>query len=160
MTESFLLIIFFIIGGLAALLAIFFFVIALIRKSKTMLYLGLGVSIIPIVLYGLTFWFYDVHLPRQYKQEETNYLGTYELQNNQSNKTLELRLYSKNIFEIDKIKGIRFSGKGIWKAGQTDDGQFTFYDNNNSIVFWAWPFDNNRIEIEENGTTLKFIKIE
>ena len=160
MIESLLLIIFFIVGGLAVLLAIFFFVIVVIRKSKSMLYLGLGLSIIPLFLYGLTFWFYDIHLPKQYKQEEINYLGTYELQNFQPNKNFRLTLYSNNIFEIDNIKDLNFSGKGIWKAGQTDDGQLTFYDNDKSIVFWAWPFHNNRIEIEQNNITFKFVKIE
>ncbi len=159
MIESLILIIFFIIGGLASLLAIFFFVFALIRRSKAMFYLGIGVSIIPLVLYALTFWFYDIHLKSQYKQEQIDYLGTYLLQNTSSNENSELKLLTNNIFEIDKIDGIKFSGKGVWKSGQTDDGQLTFYDNHNSIVFWAWPFDNRIIEIEENGITFKFIKI-
>ena len=160
MIESLLLIIFFIVGGLASLLAIFFFVIALIRNSKIMLYNGLGISVIPLVLWLLTYWFYDVHLPKQNKKEETNYLGTYVLETSNSINTTRLKLYSDNLFEIDNIDGMRFSGKGIWKAGKTDDGQLTFYDNNNSIVFWAWPYDNNRIEIEENSITFKFVKIQ
>ena len=160
MIESFLLLIFFIIGGIASLFAVFFFVIALIRRSKTMFYLGLGISVVPLFLYGLTFWYYNIHMSGQYQQEQTNYLGTYVLQSPHSNEELTLILYSNNAFEIDRIKGFTFSGKGFWKAGQTEEGQLTFYNSQNSIVFWAWPYDNNRIEIEENSIQFIFIKIE
>ena len=55
----------------------FFFIVALIRRSKTMVKIGLIVSIIPISAYLLTYWYYEIHIPSLNKQEEEKYSGTY-----------------------------------------------------------------------------------
>lgn len=153
MFEGLILIIFFIIGGLTALLAIFFFVIALVRRSKTMLYFGLGISIVPLFLYGLSFWFYDIHIPALNQKEEMQYVGTYlsdtgkEITENglPDKEAFKLQLYSNNTFQLERNEYLNFSGKGTWEADKTDDGKFTF-KNNGSIVFWATPYDMNRLK--------------
>lgn len=160
MFEGIILIIFFIIGALTALLAIFFFIIALVRQSKTMLYFGLGTSIVPLILYGLTFWYYDIHIPALNKKEEMQYVGTYlsdtgkEITENglPDKKAFKLTLNSDNTFQLEQNEYLRFSGKGTWEAGTTDDGQFTF-KNNGSIIFWATPYNTNRLEVETNTTS-------
>jgi len=57
MLEGVVLIIFFIVGALAALLALFMFVIALAKQSKTMFKIALTLCIVPLSLYGISYWF-------------------------------------------------------------------------------------------------------
>ena len=154
MFEGIILIIFFIVGGLTALLALFFFVIALVRQSKTMLKIGLAVCIVPLSLYGLTYWFYDIHIPSLNRQTEERYAGTYIMtrSDNDSTKDIDVRLTlnSDNTFQLDKNNFSKFTGIGKWKAAATDDGQFEFMDNGNSIKFWASPYNENKLVIDEN----------
>jgi hypothetical protein len=158
MFEGIILIIFFIVGGLTALLAVFFFVIAAVRQSKTMFKFGLLTAIVPLFLYSLTYWFYDIHIPKLNKQEEKRYVGTYvKVENNnpdnkEINYTHEIKLIlnADNTFQLDQNTFTNFYGKGTWKAGATDDGQFEFRDNTNSIIFWAIPSDENKLEIDKN----------
>ena len=154
MFEGIILIIFFIIGGLTALLALFFFVIALVRQSKTMFKIGLAVCIVPLFLYGLTYWFYDIHIPTLNKQTEEKYAGTYIMTHSDDDTTtyldVRLTLNSDNTSQIDKNNFTDFTGDGKWKSGATDDGQFEFKDNSNSIKFWASPYNENKLVIDEN----------
>ena len=158
MFEGIILIIFFIIGGLTALLALYFFVIALVRQSKTMFHFGLVSSIVPLFLYVLTFWYYDIHIPSFNKREEIKYVGIYasdtgkEITDNglPDKKSFKLTLNSDNTFELEENQYLNFSGKGTWKAGGTDDGQFTF-EKDGAIIFWATPYNTNRLEIETNS---------
>ena len=158
MFEGICLIIFFIIGGLAALLAVFFLVMALVRQSKRMFKVGLILAIIPLSLYALTYWFYNIHIPNSNKQQEKAYAGTYVMITSIGTadkailnmKQPRLILNMNNTFQLDKNEVTLFYGKGTWKAGATDDGQFEFKDNNNSIVFWATPSNNNKLEMDKN----------
>ena len=106
MFEGIILIIFFIVGGLTALLALFFFVFALVRQSKTMFKIGLAVCIVPLFLYGLAYWFYDIHIPSLDKQTEEKYVGTYIMThgNDDTTKYIDIRLTlnSDNTFHLDK----------------------------------------------------------
>ncbi len=155
MFEGIILIIFFIVGGLAALLAIFFFVIALVRQSKAMLLFGLFTSAIPLSLYGLTYWYYDVHIPGLNRELELEYVGTYHSQSPVNSIIFVLK--SDSTFEMKENKYFHFSGKGSWQAGATDDGQFEF-KNGNSLLFWASPLSSGRIEIQKDGIDFIFKK--
>lgn len=161
MFEGIILIIFFIVGGLTALLALFFFVVALVRKSKTMFKIGLAVCVVPLSLYGLTYWFYDIHIPRLNKQTEKNYAGTYNMTHSDDDTTnyenVRLTLNSDNTFYLDKNNFTNFAGNGKWKAGATDDEQFEFKDNGNSIKFWASPYNGNKLVIDENFNDRKSV---
>lgn len=158
MFEGIILIIFLIIGGLAALLALFFFIVGLVRHSKTMLKIGLAVAVVPLSLFALTYWFYRIHLPNLNKQQEQEYIGIYVMVSPNNSDDLSsayrqqprLILHTDNTFQLDKNDFTAFYGKGTWKAGATDDGQFEFKNNNNSIVFWATPTNNNKLEIDKN----------
>ena len=154
MFEGIILIIFFIVGGLTALLALFFFVVALVKQSKTMFKIGLAVCIVPLSLYGLTYWFYDIHIPSLNKQTKEKYAGTYIMTHSDDDTTkyidVRLTLNSDNTFHLDKNNFTNFAGNGKWKAGATDDGQFEFKDNGNSIKFWASPYNENKLVIDEN----------
>ena len=166
MLEGILLIIFFIVGGLTAIAAIFFLLTALFRKSKAMLTFGIFASIVPIVLYLITYWYYDIFIPRQNKLEETEYVGKY-ISNTGKELTedglpdknfFHLTINSNNTFDLEINNYINFSGQGQWNSGETDDGQLTFKDRN-SIVFWATPISNNSIEVEmSNGNKIIFYK--
>jgi len=165
MVEGIVLIIFFIVGGLAALLALFFFVVAVVRQSKTMFKIGLAVCIVPLSLYGLTYWFYDIHIPSLDKQTEEKYAGTYIMTHGDNDTTkymgVRLILNSDNTYHLDKNNFTDFAGNGKWKAGATDDGKFEFRDNGNSIKFWASPYNENKLVINENFNDTKrviFIK--
>jgi hypothetical protein len=158
MFEGIILIIFLIVGGLAALLALFFFIVGLVRHSKTMLKIGLAVAVVPISLFALTHWFYDIHVPDLNRQQEQEYVGTYvtvspnnsDDVSNAYRQQPRLILNADNTFQLDKNDFTAFYGKGTWKGGATDDGQFEFKDSNNSIVFWATPTGNNKLEIDKN----------
>jgi hypothetical protein len=157
MFEGIILIIFFIIGGLTALLALFFFVIAIIRQSIRIFKIGLTIAVVPLFLYGLTYWFYDIHIAKLNKQEEKEYIGTYVMVSPTANdlsaaygQQPKLVLNADNTFQLDKNDFTAFNGKGTWKAGVTDDGQFEFKDAGNSIVFWATPSNKNKLEIDKN----------
>lgn len=157
MFEGIILIIFFIIGGLTALLALFFFVLSIVRQSKRMFKIGLTIAVVPLFLYALTYWFYDIHIPGLNKQEEKEYAGTYVMVSSNADdlsaayrQQPKLVLNEDNTFELDKNNFTAFYGKGTWKAGATDDGQFEFRDAGNSILFWATPSDKNKLEIDKN----------
>ena len=165
MFEGIILIIFLILGGLTALLALFFFVVALARKSKTMFKIGLCVCIVPLSLYGLTYWFYDIHIPSLNKQTEERYVGTYIMTHSDDDTTkfedVRLTLNKDNTFHLDKNSFTDFAGNGKWKAGATDDGQFEFKDGGNSIKFWASPYNETKLVINESFSESKkvtFIK--
>jgi|GEM_PF-4058577 len=169
MFEGIILIIFFIIGGLTALLTLFFFVIAIVRQSKRMFKIGLAIAIVPLSLYALTYWFYDIHIPKQNKQVEKIYAGTYVMispstsgnANAAYKQPPQLILNTDNTFLLDKNKYITFHGQGTWRAGATEDGHFEFRDNQNSIVFWAEPSGGNKLGIGIEGLntqTLEFVK--
>lgn len=124
------------------MLAFFFFVIAIVRRSKPMFKLGTAVAIAPLSLYALTYWFYDVHIPRLNKQQEKAYAGSYTLIMNREENTdipyekqARLLLNADNTFELGRNDFINFHGKGTWRAGATDDGQFEFRDSNNAVLF-------------------------
>lgn len=156
--EGLILIVFFIIGGLTALLAIFFFVLAIVRQSKRLFKIGLMIAAVPLFLYALTYWFYDIYIPGLNKQEEKEYAGTYVMVSPNNTDDLsavygqqpKLILNADNTFQLDKNGFTAFYGKGTWKAGATDDGQFEFKDLDNSIVFWATPSNKNKLEIDKN----------
>jgi hypothetical protein len=154
MFEVIVLIIFFIVGGLTALLALFFFVVAFVKQSKTMFKIGLAFCIIPLSLYGLTYWFYDNHIPSLNKQTEERYAGTYIMTNNDNDTTeyinVKLTLNNNNTFHLDKNNFTNFVGSGKWKTGATDEGQFEFKDNSNVIIFWASPYNENKLVVDEN----------
>jgi hypothetical protein len=169
MFEGIIFIIFLIIGGITALLVLFFFVIAAVRRSKRMLKIGLAIAIIPLSLYALIYWFYDIHIPKLNKQAEKVYAGTYVMISpNTSGNTnagytqpTRLILNTNNTFLIDKNKFISFHGQGTWRAGATEDGHFEFRDNKNSIIFWAEPSGGNKLGIGIEGLntqTLEFVK--
>ena len=158
MFEGIILIIFLIVGGLTTLLALFFFIVALVRHSKTMLKIGLAVAAVPLSLFVLTYWFYRIHIPNLNRQQEQEYVGAYIMVPPNSFDDLtniykqqpRLVLNEDNTFQFDKNDFTGFYGNGTWKAGATDDGQFEFMDNNNSIVFRATPTNNNKLEIDKN----------
>jgi hypothetical protein len=158
MFEGIILITFFIIGGLTSLLAVFFFVLAIVRGSRAMFKIGLGIAIVPLSLYALTYWFYDIHIPKLNKQVKIEYVGTYVLISTNGSDDMgtayktqtKLVLKTDNTFWIDKNDFMSFYGEGTWKAGATDNGQFEFKDKRNSIVFWAEPLDSNRLKIDKN----------
>lgn len=169
MFEGILLIAFFIIGGLTALLALLFFVIAAFRKSKTMFKIGLGITTVPLLLYILTYWYYHIHIPELNKRVENAYAGTYVMLASSSvgnsgikyQQQPQLILNTDNTFKLDQNDFTSFSGKGTWRAGATEDGHFEFRDNKNTIVFWAEPLNNNRLQIETEGLntqTITFVK--
>lgn len=169
MFEGIILIIFLIVGGLTTLLALFFFIVALVRHSKTMLKIGLAVAAVPLSFFVLTYWFYSIHIPNLNRQQEQEYVGTYIMLPPNSLDDLtniykqqpRLVLNADNTFQLDKNDFTGFYGNGTWKAGATDDGQFEFKDKTNSIVFWATPSDNNRLEIDKNFSdrkTVVFVK--
>ncbi|RPD43443.1 hypothetical protein [Paracnuella aquatica] len=169
MFEGIILIIFFIIGGLTALLALFFFVFALFRKSKRMLKIGLGIAVVPLSLYALTYWFYDIHIPKLNKRVEKVYAGTYimvwpgtsENTGSADKQPTQLILNTDNTFQLDKNKFTSFYGHGTWRAGATEDGHFEFKDKNNSIIFWAEPSGGNKLGIGIEGLntqTIEFMK--
>jgi hypothetical protein len=158
MFEGIVLIIVLIIGGLAALLALFFFILSGIRRSKTMLTTGLIIVIVPLLLSALAYWYYDVHIPGLIKQEERLYTGTYIMTARGTSdssgvgygKQIKITLNGDNSFQLDINDFTSFNGKGTWKAGATDDGQFEFRDARDSIVFLAMPSNNNMLEINKN----------
>lgn len=158
MFEGIILITFLIVGGLAALLALFFFIVGLVRHSKTLFKIGMAVSVVPLSLFALTYWFYRIHIPNLNRQQEQEYVGTYVMLSPSNSDDLSnayrqqprLVLNSDNTFQLDKNNFSAFYGKGTWKAGATDDGQFEFKDNKNSIVFWATPSNNNKLEIDKS----------
>lgn len=169
MLEGIILIIFFIIGGLTALLALFFFVLAIARKSKRMFKIGLGIAVVPLSFYALTLWFYDIHIPKQNKQVEKVYAGTYVMVWPSTSENFasadaqppQLTLNTDNTFHLDKNKFIRFYGHGTWRAGATEDGHFEFKDKSNSVIFWAEPSGGNRLGIDIEGLntqTIEFMK--
>jgi len=169
MFEGIILIVFLIIGGLAALLALFFFVLAAFRKSLTMCKTGLALTTIPLLLYAVTYWFYYIYVPKINKQEEKAYAGTYIMVAPYSNDTADsiykyqpqLILNTDNSFQLDPNDFTSFNGKGTWRAGATEDGHFEFRDNKNSIIFWAEPSNNNKLQIEREGLntqTITFVK--
>jgi len=170
MIESLLLIIFFIVGGLFLLLAVFFFAISAIRKSKTMFKLGIGVLIVPACLYGLTYWYYDIYIANSNKETEKEFVGKYFLisDDDSTYSPTYLKLYEDNTFELGRNNFSTFYGKGVWKAGATDNGQFEFKEskNDNSVIFWATPAkQNNNCMLELNKgldqrQDLKFIREE
>ena len=120
MFEGIIFIIFLIIGGITALLVLFFFVIAAVRRSKRMLKIGLAIAIIPLSLYALIYWFYDIHIPKLNKQAEKVYAGTYVMISpNTSGNTnagytqpTRLILNTNNTFLIDKKSSSVFMVKG------------------------------------------------
>src|SRR5690606_39029319 len=125
----------------------------------------LAVSIVPLSLYGLTYWFYHIHIPRMNEQTEEKYAGTYIMTSSIVDTTnrnyVRLTLNSDNTFHLDENNFTVFKGDGKWKAGATDDGQFEFKDNGNSIKFWASPYNENKLVIDENfidGRSVTFIK--
>lgn len=158
MFEGIVLIIFFIIGGLTTLLALFFFVIAIIRQSKPLFKFGMLITIVPLSLYGLTYWFYHIHIPDLNKQAEQAYAGIYVMITSDStgitNSTFkespQLILNVDNTFHLDRNDFTSFYGKGTWKAGATDEGQFEFKDSINFVIFWAMPSNHNRLEINRD----------
>jgi hypothetical protein len=165
MIEGILFVIFSIVGGLSALAALFFFIVSLVRQSKTMFKLGLAICIVPVSIYGLIFWYYDIHIPRLNRQMEQRYAGTYTMNVSNSdtnvNTEVSLVLNRDNTFRLDKNNLINFIGDGKWKAGATDDGQFEFRDNKNSIRFWASPHNDNELVIDRNikySRTIIFVK--
>ena len=140
------------------MLALFFFIVGLVRHSKTMMKVGLAVAVVPLSLFALTHWFYRIHIPGLNRKQEQEYVGTYVMVSPNNSDDLinayrqqpRLVLRTDNTFQLDKNDFIEFNGKGTWKAGATDDGQFEFKDSNNSIVFWATPTNNNKLEIDKN----------
>ena len=168
MLESILLIIFFIIGGLAALLALFFFIVAIVRHSKSMFKIGLAITIVPLFLFGVIFWYYDIHIPILNWQIEKSYAGKYVMIPEGDpyhpsyiyGSNPRLILNRDGSFHLDSNHFSRFSGRGTWRSGATDDGQFEFRDNRNAIVFRANPSNNNKLEIvnHNGGQKLVFVK--
>jgi uncharacterized protein with PQ loop repeat len=158
MFEGIILIIFLIVGGLAALLALFFFIVGLVRQSKTMFKTGLAIVVVPLSFFALTYWFYRIHIPNLNRQQEQEYVGIYVLVSSNNSYDMSnaytqqprLVLNADNTFQLDKNDFTAFYGKGTWKAGATDDGQFEFKDSKNSIIFWATPSNNNKLEIDSN----------
>ena len=158
MLEGILLILFTIIGGLTTLLALVCIILAIVRKSNRLLKIGTLVALIPLTLFALSYWYYNIHIPKLNKQQEKAYTGTYimttttNIPDNDMINTPPPRLIlnADNTFQLEKNSFISFYGKGTWKAGATDDGQFEFKDHNNSTVFWATPSNNNKLEIDKN----------
>ena len=158
MFEGIILIIFFIVGGLTTLLALFFFVLAIVRQSKTMFKIGLGITVVPLSLFALIYCFYYIHIPNLNRKNDKAYAGTYVMiltndsgdANGVYRQQPQLVLKEDNSFHLDKNHFTSFYGEGTWKSGATDDGQFEFRDKTKSIVFWATPYNNNKLEIDKN----------
>ena len=130
---------------------------------------GLSIAIVPLSLYVLTYWFYEIHIPKMNKQIEKVYAGTYvmvwpsisEYTNSAYTQIPQLVLNTDNTFLLDKNKYITFHGQGTWRAGATEDGHFEFRDNKDSIIFWAEPSGGSKLEIVIEGLntqTLEFVK--
>lgn len=147
------------------LLSLFFFGAAIIRPSKTMLKIGLAVSVIPLSLYGINYWYYHIHVPRLNKKTEQSYLGSYRMLLNENDTTgnirVQLTLNDDNTFFLDSNDVINFAGKGKWRAGATDAGDFEFTDDDDSLKFLVSPYSENKLMINENfidRKSLFFIK--
>jgi hypothetical protein len=167
MLEGFILIIFFLIGLLASLLAVLFFVFAAIRGSKTMLKTGLFVTIIPLSLFFISYWFYEIYIPKINKQVERLYVGTYvmlpqvdEKPDIDNKMRPRLILNSDNTFQLDRNDLIPFHGKGTWRAGETEDGHFGFRDIKDSTIFLAEPLNSNKLGVGIEGLNTQTIEFE
>jgi len=156
MFEGILLIIFAIIGGMTTLPVVFFIIVGILRHSKTMIRIGCLVALIPLTLFCLVYWFYDIHIPNHYKKQKLDYIGTYTLissddtkSENEAESLPKLTLYPNDTFEISKSSYLFYFGKGTWKVGATDEGQFEFKDSLNTTIFRAMPSNNNKLEIDK-----------
>jgi len=87
------------------------------------------------------------------KQIEEKYLGTFIMtyRGDDTTKYLDVKMTLKgdNKFHLDKNDFTDFSGNGFCKSGATEDGQFVFRDMSNSIIFWASPYNENKLIIDE-----------
>jgi hypothetical protein len=164
MLEGVALIILYVLIGITSMLALILIVISVFRQSKNLFVSGLITAMIPLSLYALSYWYYKVRIPELIRQEENSYAGTYRITDSDSTDTKDpfvqitkITLYADNTFQLDKNDFTPFHGKGTWRAGATDDGQFEFRDSKKSVVFMAMPSNNSKLEINKHYKDRKTI---
>lgn len=120
--DSFFILVF-IIGFLGAALVIALLFVGLIKRSSGLKKMGFVLSIIPVICFGLFYWYYDIHLSKINKENVVYFSGRYELDSSFNN-VREVKQYSLTLspdmtFQLDSTPGLHFQGKGYWKLNES-----------------------------------------
>jgi energy-coupling factor transporter transmembrane protein EcfT len=147
MLESLLFIFLICFGGLFLLISLIILLIGIAKKSSKLKKIALGIGVVPILCFGLIFFWYAIVVPSFNNNQMEDFAGVYVphksatefLNENVITKTeLKLTLYSDGTYKFDGIKGIELEKKGTWKTGGID-GLFEFRDEYGRLSEWASP---------------------
>lgn len=136
------------IGLVAAIPATILIITGLIKKVRTTVFIGLFISIIPVVCIGLFCWFYYIYIPDTKTQNISEFSGKYQVElTNSYNKnkekfdknTYNMTLEADMTFKLDSTPGLDFWGTGTWDTDGAD-GQFRFFDSTGKLLNWTSPF--------------------
>src|SRR5688572_5668801 len=120
MFADYFFILLFVIGFLGAALVIAFIISGLIKRSSGLMRIGFILSIIPVICFGLFYWYYDVHIPKIEQENVIYFSGKYALDFPMSYKSEKqqkfLSLKSDMTFHLDSTPGMDFHGHGIKKT--------------------------------------------
>jgi energy-coupling factor transporter transmembrane protein EcfT len=146
MLESLLFIFLICFGGLFLLISLIVLLIGIAKVLK-LKKIALGIGVVPILCFGLIFFWYAIVVPSFNNNQMEDFAGVYVphksatefLNENVITKTeLKLTLYSDGTYKFDGIKGIELEKKGTWKTGGID-GLFEFRDEYGRLSEWASP---------------------
>jgi energy-coupling factor transporter transmembrane protein EcfT len=147
MLESLLFIFLICFGGLFLLISLIVLLIGIAKKSSKLKKIALGIGVVPILCFGLIFFWYAIVVPSFNNNQMEDFAGVYvphksateSLNENVITKNeLKLTLYSDGTYKFDGIKGIELGKKGTWKTGGID-GLFEFRDEEGRLSEWASP---------------------
>jgi hypothetical protein len=147
MLESLIFMILSFIGIMGLIISVITLLVGIIKKSRKVIKVGIGIGIVPILCFGLIALWYMFAIPSFNKSELKDFSGTY-FPHKSAEKVLKenglfenknrLILKSNGRYLFDSIPGIGLHKSGKWKTGGID-GLFIFYDNNDKQIEFGSP---------------------
>ena len=135
------------IGIIGLIISVLILLIGLIKKSRKLKILGIGIGAVPLFCFILLSIWYGVLKPSSYNNQMKDFAGTYyphesaiELlkENDLFDKSNRLVLKENGTFEFDSIPGVNLTKIGKWETGGID-GHFNFYDNTGVQINFGMP---------------------
>jgi hypothetical protein len=152
MLADLFFIILILIGFITAIPATILIISGVIKKVRPTVTIGLFMLIVPVICFGLFFWFYLIYIPNINDKRIIEFSGQYRVDLTSSynenkikfsNAIYYMTLNTDMTFKLDSIPDMAFWGKGNWDPDGID-GQFEFLDSSGNLLNLASPFKEDK----------------
>ena len=149
-----------ILGIIGLIISIIILLIGLLKKSKNLKRIGIGIGLIPIFCFGMIALLYIIAIPLFNISELKDFSGTYSpnksaeklIRKKKLNNSQNFLILNENgTYIFDSIPGINLWKTGKWETGGID-GQFVFYNNKGKQIDFGMPSGSGK----ECGISFQF----